>query len=65
MNAKVRMDDRLFLDVHPDASGKDFIESLNPNSLKVVTAIVEPQLVNAKPDDKFQFERRVLYGGRY
>lgn len=42
MNAKVRMDDRLFLDVHPDASGKDFIESLNPNSLKVVTAIVEP-----------------------
>ena len=47
----------LFLDAHPDAGGKDFIESLNPNSLKVVTAIVEPSLANAKPDDKFQFER--------
>ena len=57
VNAEVRMYDRLFLDAHPDAGGKDFIESLNPNSLKVVTAIVEPSLANAKPDDKFQFER--------
>ena len=39
------------------AGGKDFIESLNPNSLKVVTAIVEPSLANAAPDQKFQFER--------
>lgn len=57
VNAEVRMYDRLFLDAHPDAGGKDFIESLNPNSLKVVTAIVEPSLANAQPDDKFQFER--------
>jgi glutaminyl-tRNA synthetase len=45
------------LDAQPDAGGKDFLESLNPNSLKVVTAIVEPSLANAKPDEKFQFER--------
>ena len=57
ISAEVRMYDRLFLDAQPDAGGKDFIESLNPNSLKVVTAIVEPSLANAKPDDKFQFER--------
>jgi glutaminyl-tRNA synthetase len=57
VQAEVRMYDRLFLDAQPDAGGKDFIESLNPNSLKVVTAIVEPSLANAKPDDKFQFER--------
>ena len=57
VNAEVRMYDRLFLDAHPDAGGKNFLESLNPNSLKVVTAIVEPSLANAKPDDKFQFER--------
>ena len=57
VNAEVRMYDRLFSDAQPDAGGKDFIESLNPNSLKVVTAIVEPSLANAKPDDKFQFER--------
>nr|WP_295777985.1 glutamine--tRNA ligase/YqeY domain fusion protein [Rhodoferax sp.] len=57
VNAEVRMYDRLFLDAQPDAGGKDFIESLNPNSLKVITAIVEPSLANALPDQKFQFER--------
>ncbi|MEC5213162.1 glutaminyl-tRNA synthetase [Polaromonas sp. CG_9.5] len=57
IEAEVRMYDRLFLDAQPDAGGKDFLESLNPNSLKVVTAIVEPSLANAKADDKFQFER--------
>ncbi len=57
VNAEVRMYDRLFLDAQPDAGGKDFIESLNPNSLKVVSAIVEPSLANALPDQKFQFER--------
>ena len=55
--AEVRLYDRLFLDAQPDAGGKDFLSALNPNSLKVVTAIVEPSLANAQPDDKFQFER--------
>jgi glutaminyl-tRNA synthetase len=57
VNAEVRLYDRLFLDSQPDAGGKDFLESLNPDSLKVVTAIVEPSLANALPDQKFQFER--------
>jgi glutaminyl-tRNA synthetase len=57
VSVEVRMYDRLFLDAQPDAGGKDFIESLNPNSLKVVTAIVEPSLANAKPGQQFQFER--------
>ena len=57
VQAEVRMYDRLFLDAQPDAGGKDFLALLNPGSLKVVTAIVEPSLANAKPDDKFQFER--------
>jgi len=30
---------------------------LNPDSLKVVTAYVEPSLAKAKGDEKFQFER--------
>ena len=55
--AEVRLYDRLFTDPQPDAGGKDFIESLNPNSLKVVTAMVEPSLAGAQPDQKFQFER--------
>ena len=47
----------MFTYAQPDAGGKDFIEGLNPNSLKVVTAFVEPSLGAAKADDKFQFER--------
>jgi len=57
MNAEVRLYDRLFLDANPDASGKDFLASLNPNSLKVITAKVEPSLANALPGQNFQFER--------
>jgi glutaminyl-tRNA synthetase len=57
VTAEVRMYDRLFLDAQPDAGGKDFIESLNPNSLKVVTAVVEPSLANATGGQQFQFER--------
>jgi glutaminyl-tRNA synthetase len=57
VNAEVRMYDRLFLDANPDAGGKDFLETLNPNSLKVITAIVEPSLANALPGQNFQFER--------
>ncbi|MEY4977843.1 MAG: glutamine--tRNA ligase [Pseudomonadota bacterium] len=55
--AEVRLYDRLFTDPHPDAGGKDFLAALNPNSLKVVTAYVEPSLAAALPDQKFQFER--------
>jgi glutaminyl-tRNA synthetase len=55
--AKVRLYDRLFLEAQPDAGGKNLPEALNPDSLKVVTAYVEPSLAAAQPDQKFQFER--------
>jgi len=55
--AEVRLYDRLFLDANPDASGKDFLASLNPNSLKIISAIVEPSLANAQAGQNFQFER--------
>jgi glutaminyl-tRNA synthetase len=55
--AEVRIYDRLFNDPQPDAGGKDFLKALNPDSLKVVQAFVEPSLASAQPDDKFQFER--------
>jgi glutaminyl-tRNA synthetase len=56
--ANVRLYDRLFKDEHPDAGGKDFLAALNPDSLKVITAYVEPSQPNAQPDYKFQFERQ-------
>jgi len=57
VSAEVRLYDRLFTDPQPDAGGKDFLASLNPDSLKTVTAYVEPSLAQAAADDKFQFER--------
>jgi glutaminyl-tRNA synthetase len=57
VTAEIRLYDRLFKEAQPDAGGKDFLEALNPDSLKTIQAYVEPSLANAKPDGKFQFER--------
>ena len=55
--AEVRLYERLFAEPQPDAGGRDFIEFLNPNSLRVVQAFVEPSLANAPADARWQFER--------
>jgi len=57
VEAEIRLYDRLFTDPQPDAGGKDFKASLNPESVKVVKGYVEPSLAAAQPDQKFQFER--------
>ena len=53
------MVDRLFLSESPDDApeGKTFLDNLNPDSMKIIVAQVEPSLANAKPYDRFQFER--------
>ncbi len=33
------------------------LQTLNPESLKVVQAVIEPALAEAQPEDRFQFER--------
>ncbi len=56
--AEVRLYDRLFSHETPDAvKDKDFMEFINPDSLKVVTAYVEPSLKDAEPGECFQFQR--------
>ncbi|MGZ8258963.1 MAG: glutamine--tRNA ligase/YqeY domain fusion protein [Caldimonas sp.] len=55
--AELRLYDRLFVDPQPDAGGKDFKASLNPESRKVVAGYVETSLRAAGPGDRFQFER--------
>jgi glutaminyl-tRNA synthetase len=57
VEAEVRLYDRLFTDPHPDAGGKDFKQSLNPNAKSVIRAYLEAGADQASPDDKFQFER--------
>ena len=48
MPADVRLTERLFVKAYPEAAGKDFIENLNPNSLRVLNAFVEPTLAAPK-----------------
>jgi len=54
---EVRLYDRLFKDAHPGAGGRDFLLDLNPDSVRTITAQVEPALAAAKPGERFQFER--------
>jgi glutaminyl-tRNA synthetase len=57
VKAEVRLYDRLFTVPQPGTGDKDFLEELNPDSLKVVTAYVEPSLAKAHGGENFQFER--------
>ena len=58
VKAEVREYDRLFMDEAPDShDGKDFMEFLNPNSLNIINAFVEPSLTEAKVGEQFQFQR--------
>ncbi|MFO0752539.1 MAG: glutamine--tRNA ligase/YqeY domain fusion protein [Thermodesulfovibrionales bacterium] len=58
--AEVRLYDTLFRKEDPDdvEEGKEFTDSLNPASLHVLSSCrLEPCLGEAKPGDRFQFER--------
>ncbi len=59
--AQVKLYDRLFKAPHPgrsvDGVERDFILDLNPESVKTVTAQLEPSLRSAKPGEHYQFER--------
>ncbi|MFA5189717.1 MAG: glutamine--tRNA ligase, partial [Verrucomicrobiia bacterium] len=54
--AEVRLYDRLFTVPEPDADG-NFKAHLNPHSLEVLTAKLEPSLAKASNDERYQFER--------
>ena len=56
MDAEVRLYDRLFTVPEPDAGG-DFKSCLNPHSLEVVAAKLEPSLRDARAEIRYQFER--------
>jgi len=49
---ELRLYERLFATEFPEG-----IEDLNPDSLKVVKALIEPAVITDKPDERFQFER--------
>jgi len=55
--AEVRLYDRLFTKPNPEEGGDNFLDNLNPDSLRVVTAMVEPSLAAARPGQHYQFVR--------
>lgn len=58
LKAEVRLYDRLFTHENPDGNKEiDFKEYINPDSLQVITAYVEPSLKTVQPEDKLQFQR--------
>lgn len=64
IEAEVRLYDRLFSHPVPDATSddRDFREHLNPDSLRTITqSIIEPSLAEARPGERFQFEREGYY----
>ena len=58
LDAEIRVYDRLFTVESPDTDKeRDFMEFVNPDSLKIVHAKAEPSLANVKPEQVFQFQR--------
>jgi glutaminyl-tRNA synthetase len=56
LDAEVRLYDRLFTTEQPGAD-RNYREDLNPESLQVRSAKVEPSVADAQPGERFQFER--------
>lgn len=57
--SEVRLYDHLFSKPNPDGveEGQDYTANLNPDSLKVVQAFVEPSVKGAEVGTRYQFER--------
>lgn len=54
--AEFRLYDHLILDENSEEE-KYFLEQINPNSLEVLNGFVEPNMIDAKSEEKFQFFR--------
>lgn len=60
LEAEVRLYDHLF-SVERPGQAEDWRQELNPNSLEVVRAQLEPSLKSAGPGERFQFERTAFF----
>lgn len=58
VRSEIRLYDRLFTEENPDShKDRNFMEFINPDSLKVISGYLEPSLQDAKPGESFQFQR--------
>ncbi len=61
ITAEVRLYDRLFKVENPSSEEGDFKDYINPDSLQVVNAFVEPSLATANIENRYQFLRKGYY----
>jgi glutaminyl-tRNA synthetase len=54
---EIHLYDRLFREPQPGSGGRTYLDDVNPRAREVIKAFVEPCLAEAKPDERFQFER--------
>ncbi len=59
VDATVRLYDRLFLSENPEDAGQGmtFLDNMNPDSLQIIAAKVEPSVKNSAAGERLQFER--------
>lgn len=58
LDCEVRLYDRLFNEADPDGGDKNFLDSVNPQSLEILQGCkAEQSLASASSEDHFQFER--------
>ena len=57
LKAKVNLYEGLFNSENPEEGGRDFMEDINPNSLEVIDAFVEPSVKDFLPGTTVQFDR--------
>ena len=64
-SAEIRLYDRLFVEPAPGARregdpegvARNFLDDINPDSVRTITAQLEPALRSVQAEDRFQFER--------
>ena len=55
--AEVRLYDRLFKVPYPGRESGNYLDDLNPDAKQTISAYLERSLKDAKPEERFQFER--------
>ncbi len=58
ISAEVRLYDRLFKVENPSSEEGDFKDYINPDSLQIIYAFIEPSLQNATTENRYQFLRK-------
>ena len=57
LKAKINLYDNLFNSENPEEGGRDFLEDVNPDSLEIIEAWVEPIVGELAPGTTVQFDR--------